>query len=240
MSEAIIIENLTKYYNEFLALDNLNLRVATNENVGLLGPNGAGKSTTLKILCGLIRSSSGKAYIDGIDVSEKPEQALSRIGAIIETAEFYTFLTPNEILSYLGRLRGMSGERMKSRIKEVIHLVGLDRWIDVKIEKFSRGMKQRLALAQTLLHDPSILILDEPGLGLDPRGVVEFRQIIEEVGKEKTVFFASHQLVEVAQICKQVAIVDHGKLLVYASIDELEKKYESLEKAYLELTGGVS
>jgi len=240
MSEAIVIENLTKYYDKFLALDNLNLRVPANENVGLLGPNGAGKSTTLKIMCGLIRASSGKVYIDGIDISQKPEQALSRIGAIVETAEFYNFLTPNEILSYLGRLRGMRGQEMKSRIKEVVKLVGLERWIDVKVEKFSRGMKQRLALAQTLLHDPPILILDEPGLGLDPRGLVEFRQIIEEVGKEKTVFFASHQLTEVVQICKKVAIIDHGKLLIYSSIAELEKKYESLEKAYLELTGGVS
>ena len=181
-----------------------------------------------------------KTAMTGMAEQAVSEERLMEAAFFYRAAEFYTFLTPNEILSYLGRLRGMQGERLKSRIKEVIHLVGLDRWIDVKIEKFSRGMKQRLALAQTLLHDPPILILDEPGLGLDPRGVVEFRQIIEEVGKQKTVFFASHQLVEVTQICKQVAIIDHGKLLVYASIDELEKKYESLEKAYLELTGGVS
>jgi len=240
MSESIVIENLTKYYNNFLALDNLCLKVAENENIGLLGPNGAGKSTTLKILCGLIRASSGTASIDGINVAQKPEQALSRIGAIVETPEFYPFLTPQETLRYFGRLRGMKGDELRGRIKEVIHLVGLDSWINVKIEKFSRGMKQRLALAQTLLHDPPVLILDEPGLGLDPRGVVEFRQIIEEVGKQKTVFFASHQLTEVAQICNQVAIIDRGKLLVYGSIAELEKKYQSLEHAYLELTGGVA
>src|SRR4030042_3726223 len=111
MSEAIMIENLTKYYNKFLALDKLSLRVAANENVGLLGPNGAGKSTTLKILCGLIRASSGAAYIDGVNVAEKPEQALSRIGAIIETPEFYSYLTPEETLMYLGRIRGMKGDR---------------------------------------------------------------------------------------------------------------------------------
>ncbi len=238
MGEAIVIENLSKYYGKFLALDNLCLRIEENENVGLLGPNGAGKSTTLKILCGLIRPSSGAVYIDGINVAEKPEQALSRIGAIVETPEFYPFFTPQETLSYLGRLRGMRGDGLKRRIEEVIHLVRLEEWVTVKIEKFSRGMKQRLAVAQALLHDPPILILDEPGLGLDPRGVVEFREIIAGVGKEKTVLFASHQLVEVAQICNKVAIIDHGKLLAYDSISELEKKYQSLEGAYLELTGG--
>ena len=238
MREAIVIENLSKYYNKFLALDNLCLRVEENENVGLLGPNGAGKSTTLKIICSLIRSSSGAVYIDGINVAEKPEQALSRIGAIVETPEFYPFLTPQETLSYFGRLRGMRGNGLRHRIKEVIHLVKLEEWVTVKIEKFSRGMKQRLAVAQALLHDPPILILDEPGLGLDPRGVVEFREIIAGVGKEKTVLFASHQLIEVSQICNQVAIIDHGKLLAYDSIAQLEKKYQSLERAYLELTGG--
>ncbi len=238
MREAIVIENLSKYYGKFLALDNLSLRVAENENVGLLGPNGAGKSTTIKILCGLIRSSSGTAYIDGIDVAKTPEQALARIGAIVETPEFYPYLTPQETLSYFGRLRGLRGEGLRQRIKEVIDLVKLEEWVTVKIEKFSRGMKQRLAVAQALLHDPPILILDEPGLGLDPRGVVEFRRIIEEVGREKTILFASHQLVEVAQICNKVAIIDHGKLLAYDNISELEKKYQSLEGAYLELTGG--
>ncbi len=238
MREPIVIDKLTKYYGKFLALDSLSLRVGENENVGLLGPNGAGKSTTLKILCGLIRSSSGTAYIDGVNVAEKPEQALSRIGTIIETPEFYPFLTPEETLSYLGRLRGMGGKGLKHRITEVIHLVRLDDWSTVRIEKFSRGMKQRLALAQALLHDPPVLILDEPALGLDPRGIVEFREIIETVGREKTIFFASHQLVEVAQICQKVAIIDHGRLFAYDSIAQLEEKYQTLERAYLELTGG--
>jgi ABC-2 type transport system ATP-binding protein len=225
MSECIVIEDLTKYYNKFLALDRLSLRVPEKENIGLLGPNGAGKSTTLKILCGLIRPSSGKAYIDGIDVAAQSEKALSRIGAIIETPEFYSYLTPEDNLSYFGRLRGMKGEVLNKRIKEMIELVKLEKWGKVKIEKFSRGMKQRLGLAQALLHDPPVLILDEPSLGLDP-------------GSEKTVFFASHQLVEVTQICSQVAIIHNGQLLVYDRITELEKKYGSLEQAYLKLTGG--
>jgi len=238
MREPIVIDNLTKYYGKFLALDSLTLRVEENENVGLLGPNGAGKSTTLKILCGLIRSSSGTAHIDGVNVAEKPEQALARIGTIVETPEFYPFLTPEETLSYLGRLRGMRGDELRRRIKEVIKLVRLEDWGKVRIEKFSRGMKQRLALAQALLHDPPVLILDEPALGLDPRGIVEFREIIETTGKEKAIFFASHQLVEVTQICQKVAIIDHGRLLAYDDITQLEKKYQTLERAYLELTGG--
>jgi ABC-2 type transport system ATP-binding protein len=240
MGDSIIIENLTKYYNDFLALDKLSLRVQEKENIGLLGPNGAGKSTTLKILCALIRPTSGKAYVDGIDVTEQPEKALANIGAIIETPEFYSYLTPEDNLSYFGRLRGMKGETLTRRIKEIIEVVKLEKWGKIKIEKFSRGMKQRLALAQALLHDPPILILDEPSLGLDPRGVVEFREIIKGVGKEKTVFFASHQLAEVALICDKVAIIHNGQLLVYDSIVELEKKYQTLEQAYLKLTGGSS
>ena len=237
MNEPIVIENLTKYYNSFLALDNVSLRIAGNENIGFLGPNGAGKSTTLKILCGLIRATSGKAYIKGFDITTQKEKALSQIGTIIETPEFYGFLTPKETLNYFGKLRGMDGNHLTERIDNVIKLVSLEQWLNVKIEKFSRGMKQRLALAQTLLHDPPILILDEPALGLDPRAVIEFRQIILEAGKDKVVFFASHQLSEVAQICKYVAIIDRGKLLEYDSIAALEQKYDSLENAYLQLTG---
>ncbi len=239
MSASIRIENLTKYYGDFLALDKLSLNVETNENIGLLGPNGAGKSTCLKILCGLLKPSSGAAYINEHNVVQQSEQALSCIGAIIEVPEFYGYLTPRESLSYLGRLRGMGGKHMKDRIDEVISLVKMERWANVKIEKFSRGMKQRLGLAQSILHDPPILILDEPALGLDPRGIVEFREIIESVGRNKTVFFASHQLDEVTRICNRVAFIVEGKLLLYDTLEEVNRQYETLEQAYLKLTGAL-
>ena len=236
MPDSILVEGLTKYYNGFLALDNLSLRVKRNEDVALLGPNGAGKTTTLKILCGLLRPSKGKAYLAGINVMEERERAISQVGAILETPEFYPFLTPNETLRYLGRLRGMSERELDDKITKVLKLVRLEEWANVKIEKFSRGMKQRLALSQALLHDPPILILDEPSLGLDPRGMVEIREVLKEARKKKTVLFASHLLSEVAQICKKVAIIDHGKLRAYDDIARLKKKYRSFERAYLKLT----
>lgn len=240
MHESIVIENLSKYYNGFLALDKLSLKVKSNEDVALVGPNGAGKTTALKILCGLIHPSSGAAYINGINVVGERERALSNVGAIVETPEFYQFLTPNETLSYLGRLRGMDGRELKSRINEVLKLVKLDEWVNIRIEKFSRGMKQRLAFAQALLHDPPILILDEPTLGLDPRGMVEMRDILKKARKEKTVFFASHMLAEVVKVCDKIALIDHGRLLVYDSIAHLKKKYrKSLEGVYLKLTEGA-
>lgn len=240
MRESIVIEGLSKYYDSFLALDNLSLKVKKNEDIALLGPNGAGKTTTLKLLCGLLRPSSGTAYINGVNVMEERERAISKVGAMLETPEFYPFLTPEETLSYLGRLRGMSGQELKSRIDEVIKLVRLEGWAKVRIGKFSRGMKQRLALAQTLLHDPPILILDEPALGLDPRGMMEVRAILKKAKKEKTILLASHLITEVVQVCDKVALIDHGHLLVYDSIPRLKRKYrKSLEGVYMKLTEGT-
>jgi len=240
MRESIVIEGLSKYYDSFLALDNLSLKVKKNEDIALLGPNGAGKTTTLKLLCGLLHPSSGTAYINGVNVMEERERAISKVGAMLETPEFYPFLTPNETLSYLGRLRGMRERGLKSRIKEVIKLVRLEGWAKVRIGKFSRGMKQRLALAQALLHDPPILILDEPALGLDPRGMMEVRAILKKAKKEKTILLASHLITEVVQVCDKVALIDHGHLLVYDSIPRLKRKYrKSLEGVYMKLTEGA-
>lgn len=219
----IELQNLTKAFGPIKAVDNLDLSVSKGKTVGFLGPNGAGKTTTIKILTNLIRPTSGRALLEGVDVVSHPKAALSRVGAVVETPEFYPYLTPTETLAYLGRIRGMSSDEIKRRTGEVLHEVKLEEWKDTRIGKFSKGMKQRLAIGQALLHEPEILILDEPTSGLDPRGMVEVRETIRRLKKlEYTIFMSSHLLLEVQEVCDSAALIDHGKLLVYDSIDNLK------------------
>jgi len=224
-SEGIIhIENLTKQFGVVKAVDNLSLDVKQGQSVGFLGPNGAGKTTTIKILTHLINATSGKAHMMGVDVTKEPRHALANVGAVVETPEFYPFLTPIETLSYLGRIRGMKPSEISSRSEELLHTVKLTEWKDKRIGKFSKGMKQRLAIAQALLHEPEILILDEPTSGLDPRGMVEIRGILNHLRTEGyTIFMSSHLLPEVQEVCDSVAVIDYGKLLVYDSVEKLSK-----------------
>jgi ABC-2 type transport system ATP-binding protein len=191
--------------------------------VGFLGPNGAGKTTTIKILTNLISPTSGKAMLEGVDVVTNPKKALSHVGAVVETPEFYPYLTPVETLAYLGRIRGMSMADIRKRTNDVLTEVKLEEWRSTRIGKFSKGMKQRLAIAQALMHEPEILILDEPTSGLDPRGMVEVREILRRLKKQDyTIFMSSHLLLEVQEICDSAALIDRGKLLVYDSIDNLK------------------
>lgn len=223
MAYAITIKNLCKYYGDLLAVDNLSPKIKKGDFVGLLGPNGAGKSTTIKILCGIMRPSSGSARINGVDVSNRVK-ALSDVGVIVEIPEFYPCFTSVDALTYLGRIRQMDSEELVERIEMVLELVGLEDRADTKIGEFSRGMKQRLGVAQVLLHDPSILILDEPAMGLDPEGIAEVREIIKKAKGEKTVFFASHILAEVKKICEKVAVINKGRLVAYNDIGKLEEE----------------
>lgn len=239
MREAIVLGGLTKYYNHFLALDSLTLKIENGESVALLGPNGAGKTTALKIICGVLRPTRGEVYVWGKSVLRERERALSEIGAILETPEFYPFLTAAETLEYLGRLRGVPAADLSERIRRVLEMVKLQEWKDVKVGKFSRGMKQRLALAQAFLHDPPVLVLDEPTLGLDPRGVAEVREILRAERGKKTILFATHQLPEAVQVCEKIAIIEGGKLRAYQGLGELKRRFGSLEKAYLKLTGAT-
>ena len=219
----IEIQNLTKTFGPIRAVDDLTLSVPRGITIGFLGPNGAGKTTTIKILTNLIASTDGKAFLNGIDVIAHPKEALSNVGAVVETPEFYPYLTPLETLAYLGRLRGMDSKSLTMRSHEVLSEVKLDEWRKTRVGRFSKGMKQRLAIAQALLHEPEILIFDEPTSGLDPRGMVEVREIIRSLKrKHYTIFMSSHLLGEVQETCDKAALIDKGKLLVYDSIDHLK------------------
>jgi ABC-2 type transport system ATP-binding protein len=222
MSEAIKTEGLTKHFNGFQALDHLKLSVGSGRIVGFLGPNGAGKTTTIKILTGLLRPSEGQAYIWGVDVVKEPQEAMKRVGSVVETAELYPELTPNEILTYVGRLRDMSADEIRDRSKVVLEEVKMTEWADERTGKFSKGMKQRVGIAQALLNEPDLLILDEPTGGLDPRGMTEVRDVIKALGKGgTTVFMSSHLLYEVQETCQSVALINKGKLLMYDDLDHI-------------------
>lgn len=222
MERPIVIEDLTKDYNGFRALDSLSLSVSQRSFVGFLGPNGAGKTTAIKILTSLLSATAGRAYLNGVDVTVEPKKALAGVGAVVETPEFYPYLTPKETLQYLGAIRGMEAGYVAKRSREVLETVKMTEWADTRIGKFSKGMKQRLAIAQALIHEPRILILDEPTSGLDPRGMVEVRNILKDLRNgEYTVFMSSHLLNEVQEVCEKAALIDHGRLLAYDDVSRL-------------------
>ena len=236
MSNAISIKGLTITFGDIAAVDNLTLDVPKGSAFAFLGPNGAGKSTTLKILTSLIKPTSGEAHFFNINALEEPHEALLQIGAVVESAEFYPSLTPSETLDYFGRLRGMNSDKISRNSNKFLKLVGLNNWSDKKIGTFSRGMKQRLAIAQALLHEPPILLLDEPTFGLDPRGMAEIRNVFKDLTKEgKTIFFSSHLIGEIEEICDTLAIIDKGQVLFSDTMKNLMKKFktDNLEEIYL-------
>src|SRR2546425_3920226 len=172
----------------------------------------------------LIRPSRGQATLFDIDVRQHPTRALTRVGAVIETPEFYGYLSPLETLAYVGRLRGMHRKDIAARSEAVLKEVRLTEWARHRVQEFSKGMKQRLAIAQALLHEPDLLILDEPTSGLDPRGMAEIREVIKSLkGQGRTVFMSSHLLGEVQEVCDDVALLNHGELLVRGSVRELSR-----------------
>ena len=228
MAYAIQIEDLVKIYSrKVTALDGVSLTIEKGDVVGYLGPNGAGKTTTMKILTNLIRPTSGHAYINGVDVNKRPKEALQYIGALIEVPGVYDYLTPHEMLTYFGKVYGMSSKQTKQRIDEALELVNLSDWAREKIGPFSTGMQRRLVIAKAILHKPEILILDEPVLGLDPRGMKDVRQLIRQFHDEgMTIFLSSHLLGEVAEICKRVIFLDRGKVIVSDSIENIRNRTE--------------
>lgn len=224
MAPSIEAIGLTKKFGDFTAVSGLNLKLQGAKCVGFLGPNGAGKTTTMKILTGLISASSGTALVNGVDISKDKKGALASCTSLIETPEIYSSLTPKEALTMLCAIRGVPSTERNKRIDEAIGRVKMQEWENKKVGGFSKGMKQRINVASTLLSDPEVIILDEPTTGLDPRGMTEVRDIVKSLD-DRLVFMSSHLLAEVTEVCQEVAMIDHGKLLVYDSIGAVTSKF---------------
>ncbi len=227
MAPSIEARQLTKRFGSFVALDHLDLAVEGAVCVGFLGPNGAGKTTTLKMFTDLIFPTEGEAFINGISVQRDRKRALASCGDLIETPEIYPSLSPNEALEMSGALRGMRPEEIRDRTRVVLDEVKMTEWADKKVGKFSKGMKQRINIAASLLSDPDVVILDEPSTGLDPRGMAEVRDIIRGLKKERRlIFMSSHILSEVVDVCDRVALLNHGKLLFSDTLANVALRFD--------------
>lgn len=233
---SISVSNLSKSYGSQIAVNAINFSINNGEIVGFLGPNGAGKSTTMKILAGFISSSSGKAMLNDTIISVDSLESKRQVGYLPEHNPLYLEMYIVEYLTFVGSLYGMAGQLLKKRIKEVINLVGLSPEKHKKIEQLSKGFRQRVGLAQALLHDPEVLILDEPTTGLDPNQLVEIRNLIKEIGKNKTIILSTHIMQEVEAICDRVIIINKGNIVADDSLSTLKKNGETLEDVFRNLT----
>jgi ABC-2 type transport system ATP-binding protein len=220
----IEIKGISKQFDENIALDNLSFNVKQGEVLGFLGPNGAGKSTTMKIITGFWQPDSGSVSIAGIDVAVDSLSARRRIGYLPETVPLYDDMKVFEYLRFVAQARGLEKTVMISRIKEVIESCSLQSVVGRSIEELSKGFRQRVGLAQAIMHDPDILILDEPTTGLDPNQIIEIRELIKKVGKSKTVIFSTHILAEAQATCDRVLIINHGRIVAQGSPQELAQR----------------
>lgn len=230
----IVLTDLTKQYGHFTAVDQICLQIRKGEIFGLLGPNGAGKSTTILMMMGLTEPTSGSVEICGINSTTNPIEVKRKIGYLPEDVGFYDDMTGPENLMYTARLNGMSNGEAGEKARELMKRVGLEDQWKKKAGKYSRGMRQRLGLADVLIKNPEIIILDEPTSGIDPAGVHEFIELIHWLSKEKglTVLFSSHHLDQVQKVCDRVGLFSDGKLLALIDLAELKEKKQELADSY--------
>lgn len=220
---SVIVEHLTKIYGAQKALDDISFEVKPGDIMGFLGPNGAGKSTTMKILSGYIPQTSGKASVCGYDVQENSIDVKKHIGYLPELNPLYTDMYVKEYLLFIAELQNL-GKRSNNAVESMIERTGLSQERRKKIGQLSKGYKQRVGLAQAMLHNPEVLILDEPTSGLDPNQVGEMRDLIREIGKDKTVILSTHIMQEVEAMCNRVVIIDKGKIVADDKIEKLQQK----------------
>ncbi|MCD6346650.1 MAG: ABC transporter ATP-binding protein [Bacteroidales bacterium] len=219
-------KSVTKYYSKFKAVDNLSFTVEEGDIYGFLGPNGSGKSTTIRMILSLITPTSGEIKLFGKTITSGKNLTLNRIGALVEKPDFYNYLTARKNLEILGKLSGVS--ELNKRIDEVLDIVGLSERAHSRVHTFSQGMKQKLGIAQTILHEPDLIILDEPTNGLDPKGQKEIRDMILELKQEKniTILISSHLLHEIEMIASRMIIINKGRAIIEGNVHELLKESE--------------
>lgn len=226
------IQNLTKKFGDQVALNGINISIDRNEIIGLLGPNGAGKSTLMKCIVGIHHFDEGQIVFNGNDILEEEIASKKNIGFLPENNPLYLDMYVKESLQFLANVHQIS----KSRIEEVIDLVGLTPEKNKKIGQLSKGYQQRVGLAQAIMHEPDLLILDEPTNGLDPNQIIEIRNVIKKIGEEKTVLFSTHIMQEVEALCTRVILIHQGNILQDCAIEDFKGKYSSLEEAFASYT----
>ncbi len=218
----IQVRNLTKKYGSFLAIDDISFDIERGKIYGFLGPNGAGKSTTMNIITGCLSATSGSVTIDGKDIFHEPIEAKRHIGYLPELPPLYTEMTPAEYLSFVAEAKGIPYDEATRQVREVMQLTAIEDVAGRLIRNLSKGYRQRVGIAQAMLGNPDVIILDEPTVGLDPRQITEIRELIRELGQSKTVIVSSHILAEISATCDHVLIISHGKLVADDSLEALE------------------
>ena len=236
----IEVDGLSKRYGDIEALQGISFKVNKGEIVGFLGPNGAGKSTCLKIMTCFIPPSAGKVRIGGKDVQEHSREVRRKFGYLPESAPLYTDMIAYDYLKYIGKLRGLSGKKLIERLDLVAAKCGIANVLGQVVGTLSKGYRQRVCLAQALIHDPEILVLDEPTVGLDPNQVVEIRSLIKELGSERTVILSSHILPEVLATCDRIIIIHRGQLVANGTPEQLQREQMSNPPVILRLQAGES
>ena len=234
----IQVKNLTKRYRDLVAVDDLNFEVQKGEILGFLGPNGAGKSTTMKILTGFMPASSGSASVAGFDVFEHPIEVKRRVGYLPEVPPLYPEMTVHAYLKFVASLKGVPGKRVGSELERVANLTGIASVMDRLINNASKGYKQRVGIAQAILNNPDVLILDEPMSGLDPHQNREIRELVKSLAGQHTIILSTHTLPEVTATCQKALIIKGGKMVAYDSLENLMKNDQqaSLEEIFIRLT----
>jgi len=219
----IEVEGLSKHFGHITAVDKISFKVEKGEVVGFLGPNGAGKTTTMRILTGYLPADEGRCKIAGFDVLTESLEVRKHIGYLPEDTPLYQDISVENFLKYVAEIRGISGSEQKSRVNKIIEVCGLEPVVKMDIAELSKGFRQRTGLAQTMIHDPEILIMDEPTSGLDPNQIIEIRELIKKLGREKTVILSTHILSEAEATCGRILIINQGRMIADGSLEEITR-----------------